>query len=184
MGRSMQKSKLKLSSKSNDIPQKLLDLCDDLKNREQNNNSQNINYKHQLGQSFLDVESKPEIYGKDGEATMMQLLGMTRKKDVDRVKAFAEQYTASQVEAYNHRYDNVSWAKIRISWSHWDKLLVGYLSKKQREEWMDAAVRNGWSCSELGSQLSKEFEKGPKHGRNVTIPSAKKAYLSKISKSL
>ena len=184
MGRGMQKTRVKTVAKSDAIPQALLDICEDLKSMEESNNAQNINYKYQLGERFIQVSENPDTFGKKGVQQMMEILGIPRKRDVDRAMLFAATYTAKQVEVYIHRYDNVNWAKNVISWSHWDKLLVGYLSEKEREEWMDATVRNGWTSTELAKQLVERYEKGSRHGRGVKKPGTKKDLLDKMNKPL
>lgn len=184
MGRGMQKTRIKTAAKQDAIPQELLDICDELKQTEASNTAQNILYRFQLGEKFTYVSENPDKFGKKGVQQMMALLQIKQKKVVDRAMLFASIYTAKEVLGYIHRYDNVTWAKTVISWSHWDKLLVKYLSKEQREEWMDATVKNGWTCTELARQLSAKYEEGAKHGRPVKKPGTKKDLLDKMNKPL
>ena len=184
MGRTMVKQRSVQASKTEQIPQALLDIVTELKALDEDNNNQNINYKYLLGKRFLEVSENPQTFGKDGCKVLMAELGIPRKRDVDRAMLFAQLYTAAQIEAYNHRYDDCSWAKTRITWSHWDKLLVGYLSPTDREKWMDATVKNGWNATELSKQLALTHEEGTKNSRPIKKPDSKSALLDKMQQPL
>lgn len=184
MGRTMQKQRSVQSSKTSQIPKALLDIVTELKALDEDNNNQNINYKYLLGKRFLEVTENPQTFGKDGRKILMEELGIRDNKAVDRPMLFATTYTAAQVEAFNHRYDDCSWAKTRITWSHWDKLLAGYLSPAEREQWMDATVRNGWNATELSHQLAARNKEGSKNCRPVKKPDSKAALLDKMKQPL
>lgn len=159
-------------------------LCLQLSSLSDENRNQTINFKHLLGVKFNEVAADPEKYGKDGCDQLQAELRIKNKKAVDTLRLFAATYSIQQIEAYNHRYDNVTWAKTAITWSHWERLLARYLSTEEREQWMDQAVKNGWNATELARQLTAAFDKGPKHGRKVKQPGSKAELLSKMSQPL
>lgn len=179
-----QKQKQSTRSKTDKIPEALQQLCQELQWLSEENKNQTINFKYNLGKRFNEVADNPETFGKDGIKYLQEQLGIKSKKDVDTVRFFATTYTEQQIEAYNHRYDNVTWAKTTITWAHWDRLLARYLSIKEREEWMDATVKNGWNANDLAKQLSAAYEKGPKHGRKVKQPGSKAELLYKMEQPL
>lgn len=148
------------------------------------NKNQTINYRHLLGRHFNEVAENPEAFGADGCRTLQAKLRIKSKKLVDTMRLFASTYTKQQVDKYNHRYDNVSWAKTTITWSHWERLLARYLSVEERESWMDQTVKNGWNASELARQMTAAYDKGPKHGRKVKKPGSKAELLSKMAQPL
>lgn len=178
------KQKQVTKAKTSQTPEALVRLCEELKWEAIANNNQTINFKYTLGQKFNLVADNPETYGKDGWKTLQAELRIKSKKDVDTLRFFATTYTEPQIQAYNHRYDDAPWAKTTITWAHWDRLLARYLSVKEREEWMDATVKNGWNANELARQLSLAYEKGPKHGRKVKQPGSKVELLYKMEQPL
>lgn len=179
------KQKQKTAVKSTEkIPAALEAKCSQLKSLAEENKNQTINFKYLLGKHFNEVAADPEAFGKEGCSILQQRLGIKSKKTVDTMRLFAVTYTEQQIEAYNHRYDNVSWAKITITWSHWERLLARYLSVEERESWMDQAVKNGWNASELAAQMGNAYDKGPKHGRKVKQPGSKAELLFKMSQPL
>ena len=181
------KSKLrqKTASKSKEKMTAALEAkCSQLKALADENRNQTINFKYLLGKHFNEVAENPEAFGKDGCTILQHQLGIKSKKTVDTMRLFADTYTEQQIEAYNHRYDNVSWARTTITWSHWERLMARYCSVEQREDWMDQAVRNGWNATELARQMTASYDKGAKHGRKVKQPGSKAELLSKMAQPL
>lgn len=148
------------------------------------NVEQTINFKYQLGSIFNDVSEDPKTYGKDATQLLMAALGISSKREIDRVMLFASQYTEVEVERYNHWHEQFPKAKARISWSHWDRLLVNYISREEREEWLTQICLQGWTCSELYRQMKIKYERGPGHGSRIKKPDSKAGLLQKMNQPL
>ena len=148
------------------------------------NVEQTINFKYQLGAIFNDVSADPQTYGADASQQLMAALGINSKRDIDRVMLFAKTYTEADVERFNHWHEKFKNAKTRITWSHWDKLLVNYITEQEREAWMDQICINGWSCKELFRQMKMKYSRPDGHGCKVKQPTSKEGILQKMNQPL
>ena len=148
------------------------------------NVEQTINFKYQLGSIFNDVSADPKTYGANASQLLMSALGINSKRDIDRVMLFAKTYTEADVERFNHWHEKFKNAKTRITWSHWDKLLVNYITEEERESWMDQICINGWSCAELFRQMKLKYSRPDGHGSKVKQPTSKEGILQKMNQPL
>ena len=135
---------------------------------------QTINFKHQLGILFNDVDADPKTYGADAKELLMANAGINDMRDVGRVMLFAKTYPDG-VDVYKiiHWHEKFPKCKGRITWSHLDKLFVSYITDEARENWFDLICVNGWSCQELYRQIKMKYERGPGHGSKVKQPTSK-----------
>lgn len=146
---------------------------------------QAINFKYQLGLLFNDVSAKPDVYGENASDLLMTELGISSKRDIDRIMLFAKTYPDdADVERIIRWHEKFPKAKTRITWSHLDKLLVNYVTDEGREKWFDQICINGWSCQELYRQMKIKYERGTGHGSKVKQPSSKEGILQKMNQPL
>ena len=148
------------------------------------NVEQTINFKYQLGSIFNDVSEDPKTYGEHASKQLMTALGIENKRDIDRVMLFASTYSEAEIERYNHWHEQFPKSKTRISWSHWDRLLVNYVTKEEREEWLTQICLQGWSCKELWRQMQLKYKRTSGHGSKVKQPDSKAGLLNKMNQPL
>ena len=148
------------------------------------NTEQTINFKYQLGAIFNDVSEDPKTYGSNATQLLMSALGISSKREIDRVMLFASLYTEVEIERYNHWHEQFPRAKTRICWSHWERLLTNYITNEEREEWLTQICLQGWTCAELYRQIKLKYDRGAGHGGKVKQPDSKAGLLQKMNQPL